>query len=254
MKKVFKTIIVDDDSASIERLQRDLAAFPEIKVIDTTTSVETGKSLIINKQPDLLFLDVEMPEISGIDLLKEIKSEINPSMRIVFYTAYDKYMLDAFRASAFDYITKPYLPEELELVIKRVMISSDENQNSVENLLRKFTQKNNNRFAIQAITGVIMVKYDDVLLFEFPKNERNWVVRFTNDKLLTLRATITSKEILSVTPSFMQVSQNCIINITHLSSIENKTLRCKFYPPHEDIIQIVKPKYYKKIKEILDIL
>ncbi len=253
MGKSIRTVIVDDDHASIERLRKDLAAFPEIKIIDTATSAEAGRQLVVKKQPDLLFLDIEMPEISGVELLKNIRSELNSDMRVVFYTAYDKYVLEALRASAFDYITKPYLPEELDLVIKRVKQYSDENQNSIEHLLQKLVH-NDSRFAIQAVTGVVMVKYEDVLLFEFPKNERNWTLRFTNGKQLTLRATVTSKEILSVTPSFVQINHNCIINITYLSSIENKTLKCKFYPPYEDIEPIIKPKYYKKIKDMLDIL
>lgn len=253
MKKIIKTIIVDDDKASIEKLQKDLSVLPEIKVIDYATSAETGKQLIIQKQPDLLFLDVEMPEMSGIDLLKEIKSELNPNMCVVFYTAYDKYVLDALRVSAFDYITKPYLPEELEAVVSRVKKSIAESRNNIENLLQKLINQDD-RFAVQAVTGVMMVKYDDVLLFTFPKNERNWTLSFTDGRQLTLRTTITSKEILSITSSFVQINQSCIINIKYLSSIENRTYKCKFYPPHEKIEAIIKPKYYKKIKDMLDML
>lgn len=252
MKRI-RTIIVDDDNASIEKLQKDLGAFAEIKIIETTTSADTAKILIIKHQPDLLFLDVEMPEMSGIELLQDIQSEINPATRVVFYTAYNKYILDALRASAFDFLVKPYLPDELESVIKRVKKYSEDNQHSIEGMLQKLLQQDS-RFAIQTITGVIMVKYDEVLLFEFPKNDRNWTIHFTNGKILTLRTTVSSKDILSITPNFRQINQNCIINLTHLASIENKTLKCKFYPPHDDITHFIKPKYYKTLKEILDLL
>ena len=110
------------------------------------------------------------------------------------------------------------------------------------------------RFAVQAVTGVIMVKYDSVLLFEFPKHKRNWELFFVNEKRLTLRATINSKEILSITPSFVQINQNCIINIKYLASIENRTYRCKFYPPFDKIEVIITPKYYKLIKEMMAVL
>jgi len=254
MKKIIKTIIVDDDKASIEKLQKDLNILPEIKVIDSTTSPKIGKQLIINKQPNLLFLDIEMPEMSGFDLLNEIKTEINPNMCIVFYTAYDKYILDALRASAFDYITKPYLPEELESVVLRVKRNVSENQSNLEKLLNKIVNQDD-RFAVQTVTGIIMVRYDEVLLFEFPKSKRNWEIVFTNGTRITLRATITSKEILSITPSFVQVNQKCIINIKHLVSIENKSLKCVFYSEYENMENvIIKHKYYKQIREMMNIL
>ena len=110
------------------------------------------------------------------------------------------------------------------------------------------------RFAVQAVTGVIMVKHDAVLLFEFPKHKRNWELLFVNEKRLTLRATINSKEILSITPLFIQINQNCIINIKYLASIENRTFKCKFYPPHDKTEVTVTPKYYKQIKEMIAVL
>ena len=253
MKKEIRTIIVDDDLASVERLKKDLDAMPEINVIETTTSANIAKQLIINKQPDLIFLDVEMPEMSGFDLLNDIKSEINSNTCVVFYTAHDRYVLDALRASAFDFITKPYLPEELDAIVLRVKENISENHNNIESMLQKLLNQDD-RFAVQAVTGVMMVKYDDVLLFEFPKNKRNWELLFTNGKRLTLRATITSKEILSVTSSFIQINQNCIINIKYLASIENRTYKCKFYPPYDNTEVIIKPKYYKQIKEMMDVL
>ena len=253
MKKIIKTIIVDDDKASIEKLQKDLNTLLEIKVIDTTTSAKIAKQLIVSKQPDLLFLDVEMPEMSGFDLLNEIKSEINPNMRVVFYTAYDKYILDALRASAFDYLMKPYFPEELESVALRVKKNISENQNNLEKLLNKIINQDD-RFAVQTVTGVLMVKYDEVLIFEFPNGKRNWDIIFTNGKRITLRATITSKEIISITTSFVQVNQKSIINIKHLSYIENKSLKCVFYPEYDIVEVAVKPKYYKHIREMMDVL
>ena len=158
------------------------------------------------------------------------------------------------RTSVFDFITKSYLPEELESDLLRLKKNIAENYKKIENKLKKLIN-HNNRFAIQAITRVQMVKYDDVLLFDFTKNKRNWNIVFTTGKRITLRATITSKEILSITQSFVRVNQQCIINIKHLASIENKSLKCVFYSPFENIEEVtVKPKYYRQIREMFDVL
>lgn len=73
MTNTIKTIIVDDEINSIHNLEEDLKAYPEIEILDTITSSQKAKKSIIQYQPDLLFLDVEMPYINGIELLQEIR-------------------------------------------------------------------------------------------------------------------------------------------------------------------------------------
>ena len=116
------TIIVDDEPNSIRNLVDDLAAYPEITILDTQTSSQKAKKSIIQYQPDLLFLDIELSTTNGIELLQEIRPYIYHNMHVVFYTAFDKYMIDALRASAFDYLLKPYQSEELHLIIERVKL------------------------------------------------------------------------------------------------------------------------------------
>lgn len=119
MNDEISVVIVDDEAASIRNLSNDLAAYDDIRILETTTSAEKARKIIVRQQPDLLFLDVEMPKMSGFDLCQSIRADVHADMRVVFYTAYDKYVLEALRASAFDYLLKPYLPEELDAVIER---------------------------------------------------------------------------------------------------------------------------------------
>ncbi|MDR1381902.1 MAG: response regulator [Tannerella sp.] len=252
MNKIIKTVIVDDECASIRKLIKDLESFPDIRVIGTATSSEEARQIIIDAQPDLLFLDIEMPGLSGIDLLREIRQEIRPDMRIIFFTAHDKYFREAMFVSDFDYyLLKPYLPEELSEAVKRIRAKGS--KATVEQLLEKVIREN--RFALQTVSSLDILKHNDILLFEYAKGTRNWQVVFTdrNKPRNLLRTTVTAKEIMTISPNFVQISQNCIVNLMHLASIENKTLKCCFsHRPETE--QNVSLRFYRKIKDMLDVL
>lgn len=253
MNQKITTLIVDDDVTAIQKLSRDLAAFPEIEIRSSWTSAKKAKSAIIKEQPDLLFLDIEMPVLSGIELLKEIKNDIHPHMRIVFYTAYDKYLLDALRASAFDYLLKPYLPEELAAIIHRYRTCMPPPSDKMEQSLLKLLN-HHSKYAIQTITGLLLVQSKEVLLFQFLQDLRCWQMELTNHRTHKLRMSTTAKKILEIDSLFAQISQDCIINLNYLMFIENKTLVCKFYPPFDTEERIVSHRYYKKLKDKLEII
>lgn len=85
-----------------------------------------GTKLIFKTKPDLVFLDVEPPDMQGSELLNLIRNEITWNMQVIFYTAYNKYMLDAIRESAFDYLMKPIDKEDLSKIIKRFLEKAEE--------------------------------------------------------------------------------------------------------------------------------
>ena len=117
----YKVAIVDDDELSLDNLAFGLQKFEDFHVEGTARNGASGKKLIAKVHPDLLFLDVELPDMRGMDLLDSIRESLTWDMKVVFYTAYDKYMVSAIRQSAFDYLLKPFEKEELELIISRFM-------------------------------------------------------------------------------------------------------------------------------------
>ena len=251
MNKKIRTIIVDDTPTASAKLEHDLKFFPEIEVIECVSSPNVAVKSIVKQQPDVLFLDIEMPGMSGLELLNQIQNDVK-EMRVVFYTAHNQYLIDAVRTSAFDYLQKPYLPEELSLIINRLLADNS----SRDNFSQSFQQfvKKDDKFAIQSITGLMFVKCEDVVLFQYLKEHRCWVMKQTNNMTYKLRTNIGSKELLSLSPSFAQINQQCIINSNYLFSIENKTLKCILCPPFSDIGEVVSSRYYKKIKDNLNIL
>lgn len=251
--RAITTIIVDDEINAIQNLSEDLNAYPDINILETTTSALKAQKSIIKLQPDLLFIDIEMPKINGIDLLKEIRPYVHSNMHVVFYSAFDKYMIDALRASAFDYLLKPYQPSELKTIIDRVRKRIDINANTFEQSMRRLLS-DDCKFALQTITSLLLLRCSEILYFRYLDDARCWQVTLTNMECHRLRMIIKAKDILSLSQSFIRINSNCILNIEYLSSIENNTLRCVLYAPFSHLEIIASRRYYSKIKEVLEVL
>lgn len=275
-----KVVIVDDEPQSILRLENDLAAQDDFEVIATSSSAMSAKTLVMSMQPDVLFIDVEMPGQTGFEVLQSLRDEMPMDLIVVFYSAFNKYMIDALRASAFDFLLKPYQQEELELVVGRIRqkleggdgsssssssspgsslsssSSSSESHQDPQNLLgvNGLLGTSGKRLAIQSISGLLMVKPDEVFCCTFDEDTRLWHLRLANGQIHKLKKQTTAKSVLSLSPSLAQVRQDCIINLDYLISIENYTLRCIFSPPFDQENITVSRRCYKAVKEKLEIL
>lgn len=251
--RAITTIIVDDEINAIQNLSEDLNAYPDINILETTTSALKAQKSIIKLQPDLLFLDVEMPQMNGIELLQKIRPYMHSNMHVVFYSAFDKYMIDALRASAFDYLLKPYHPDELKLIIDRVHKKQSSDSNNFEQSIRRLLN-DGSKFALQTMTSLLLLRCSDILYFRYLDEIRCWQVTLTSLEHHRLRMTIKAKDILNLNQSFVRINSNCILNIEYLSSIENNTLRCILYPPFTNMEMTASRRHYSKLKEILEVL
>lgn len=280
MQDKIKVVIVDDEPQSIRKLQDDLATQVDFEVIATSSSAVSAKNLVMSMQPDVLFLDVEMPGQTGLEVLQSLREEMPMELIVVFYSAFDKYMIEALRASAFDFLLKPYQQEEFELVVDRIrqkMVDGkygdekdssaalDSSSCSSESALVSLKAQNLSgvngllptsakRLAIQTISGLLMLKPDDVFCCTFDEDTHLWQLKLSNGQIYKLKKQATAKTILSMSPSLAQVRQDCIINLDYLLCIENYTLRCIFSPPFDQEEITVSRRCYKAVKEQLEIL
>jgi len=117
---MIRTIIIDDEPSAVNVLALLLKkrCKDDVEVIATSTSPFEGKKLIEQHQPDLVFLDIEMPGMTGVDLLRSFN---NPSFRVIFVTAFDAYAVEAFRLSAVDYLLKPFSFERFLKAVNKVI-------------------------------------------------------------------------------------------------------------------------------------
>jgi two-component system response regulator LytT len=119
MIKPIKTVIVDDERYSRDELKHLLEEFESIQIVGEADSGEDALVTCMQYQPDVVFLDIEMPKMSGLDAAKHLK-ELKKSPLIVFATAYPNFAVEAFRHEAVDYLLKPFEEEQLEETVQRL--------------------------------------------------------------------------------------------------------------------------------------
>ena len=111
-----KAIIIDDERLARTELRKLLQEFPEIEVVDEASNADEGIQKIENHNPDLVFLDIQMPGKTGFDML----SELDHAPQVIFTTAYDEYALKAFEVNALDYLLKPVEPRRLADAVEKL--------------------------------------------------------------------------------------------------------------------------------------
>ncbi|MSH98818.1 response regulator, partial [Escherichia coli] len=126
-----KVVIIDDDKSSITVLANELKVYQDVVVVATASDSYDGEQVILKHKPQLIFLDIELPCISGLEFLATLHSKIDWDINIIFYTSYDKYMLQAFRMEAFDFLLKPINKDDLLLVMNRYYLNRKNAQPSL---------------------------------------------------------------------------------------------------------------------------
>lgn len=175
-----RTIIVDDDQLARKILYRIISQnFPELELIGEAGSVEEGLQLIQDTDPDLVFLDIEMPDGTGFDLIDKL-SEVD--FRLVFVTSYNDYAITAFKYSAFDYILKPVLPENVKSTVTRILKSSGIKPKVEITALRSQIERSEENadvtIALPEMNGFAIIKIKNILRCE---GERNYTRVFYKD-------------------------------------------------------------------------
>lgn len=228
--KCFDVIVVDDDEFCIRALKNSLSAHPCLNIKGEAQTASAGRKLILEHRPQLLFLDVELPTITGMELLQELRDQITWPMQVVFYSAYDKYMLNALHSAAFDYLLKPFTQEELDRVINRFLeYDKKEQSNPMHMSSLNVIPKNSSAFMVSTVTGYKVLHLEQIGYFTYQKDRKQWMAILNDQSQLLLKRNTNANDILRYSHSFMQINQQQIINTDYLSMIHDR--RCILYPP-----------------------
>lgn len=205
-----RTIIVDDERLAREELKSLLSKYGAIEIVGEYKNALEARVAIETQKPDLVFMDIQMPGESGLELLRSIA---NPP-RTIFVTAFDEYATKAFEVNAYDYLMKPIDPDRLDEVYSR-LTEENKTPSSVEN---SSTLKAGDPILVRDGDKVWFIKIDQVRYFE---SEGNYVkVHFDKFKPLILRSLNSLEERLD-DQLFFRVNRKFIVNLNHVVNIEN---------------------------------
>ena len=165
MNKI-KAILIDDEAKALEGLQIKVNNFfKEIEIVALCNNPKTAIEKINNLKPDLVFIDIEMPVLSGFDVLAKID---NPTFEVIFVTAYNNYAIEAIKNSAIGYVVKPIDNDELKQAVNAAIKNINQKTAFEKNieLLNSLGHKTTNSIAIPSQKGLSFMKIKDIVRFE----------------------------------------------------------------------------------------
>lgn len=218
---MIQTIIIDDEVKSRETIREMLRIYcPTVEVVALAGDVKSGILAIRKYNPELILLDIRMPDGSGFDLLKQLPSV---DFKIIFITAFEEYAIKAFKFSAIDYVLKPIDPDELKSAIEtaHAAISKD----NISDRMTTFFQHYENDSVLQkkqiilrTSNSIYRIAIEDILYYESKKNYT--IFHTTSGEPIITSHTIKEYDDILLDGNFLRVHQSYTINM--------KYLRCYF--------------------------
>jgi len=208
-----KAIIIDDERLARAELRKLLADFPEIEIIDEAANADEALDKIDAHQPDLIFLDINMPGKSGFDLLQEL----DKLPMVIFTTAYDEYAVKAFEVNALDYVVKPIEPKRLADTIHKVHEAFKKETAAIQESAKKGLLHENDQVFVKDGERCWFVRLGDIRLIESVGNYAK--VYFGNYKPLILKSLNALEERLDE-KVFFRANRKHIVNLRMVEKVE----------------------------------
>jgi two-component system LytT family response regulator len=217
-----RTLIADDEALARERLRQLLADQPEIELLGECADGREAVAAIQAKSPDLIFLDIQMPELDGFAVLEAINTE--PMPVIVFVTAHDRFALRAFEVHAVDYLLKPFDRERFASALRRALEQVKHREDPARSHAQasvlsevKPPAKPAERLAIKSDGRILVVKTADIAWIQ---SAHNYVEIHEDKQTHLLRETISAIETRLPPDKFVRISRSVIVNVDRVKELE----------------------------------
>lgn len=250
--------IIDDEEKAIKLLREEIETFrePLLKILFTTTDPLTGIKKAKELKPDILFLDIQMPVKSGIEVLRDLRDDSDFDCHVVFQTCYEKYTIDALREAAFDFIMKPVERPDLSNMINRFL--NLKYKSSFRDKINHIQEKGNQRTSLPTADGVCFFQKDEIVCFEYITHKEGvkpyWAATIFDNRKIMLRRSIKGQDLLGHinSPDFFMINSGTIINLNYLSFVDYKNRDCIMVPPFDKLKYQIARNKMAKFKERYD--
>lgn len=208
---MINVIIVDDEPLAQDVLETYVSKIPEFNLIQRCNNAFEANEAIKNNRIDLIFLDIQMPQLTGTDFLKTLD---NPPM-VIFTTAYSNYAVEGFELNALDYLLKPISMERFMKAANKAIAAHAKGGDVVSD--PDGSEKAEDFFFVKADKKLVKVAYDDILYIEGLKDYV--IIRMENSRIITLQ---TMKSLESKMPSdqFRRIHRSYIVNVDRIKAID----------------------------------
>jgi two-component system LytT family response regulator len=237
--KQFKAIIVDDEQLARKAILSLIREYPAIQVVGEAGDAKQAEGLIAIHQPDLLFLDIQMPGKSGFDLL----SEVSFQGKVIFITAYDAYALRAFEINALDYLMKPISPERFKIAVDRLMEEEEEQSPTLNHDLRY-----DDRLFLLMGKHMIFLKISSIVFIQ-AEGDYTQITTSEGKKGLILKSMKEWSERLPES-HFCRIHRSYIVNLDYVEKIEKEhNYDFSVSLKNSDRVLVMSRRYARLLKE-----
>ena len=210
---MIKAILVDDEKHALITLEHLLKKHEDVEILSCIQSSTEAKKIIEDLQPDLLFLDIEMPNLNGFELLKQFEKI---PFKVIFTTAYDQYAIKALKINALDYLLKPIDPDELRSALDKFIedqiITTDE---QISHLNQFKSNQLTDTIALSTNKGLIFIKTKDIMYFEADGSYTH-VILSNGESYLVSKSLANFEEVLEDIPLFFRSHKSNLVNLNFI--------------------------------------
>jgi two-component system LytT family response regulator len=216
-----RAVIVDDEQLAREKIAEMLESENDVEIVGEYDGGQPAIEGILDQRPDLVFLDVRMPEVDGFSVVEAVADEHLPA--VVFVTAYEEHAIRAFEAHALDYLLKPFRPERFRAALERARAAVEQSRagnldESIHRLLQTFRQsaRRQNRLVVRSPGRVHFVPLNEI---DWVESAGNYVLIHTGTKSHLLRETMTDLGKRLDSERFLRIHRSTIVNIDRVAEV-----------------------------------
>jgi two-component system LytT family response regulator len=228
--QIVNCIIADDEEASVREMQRLLRNHRQFNLLASCSNANKAIEIILQQKPDLVFLDIQMPGKTGFEIVEALQST-NVKPFIIFITAFDRFAIQAIKASAFDYLLKPIDPAELALSLERFLAHFDKREKEISytTLLQQAIKK---KIRFNTTGGFILVDPQDIVYIQADWNYSE--IHYSREKYELVAMNLGRVEEILPQGMFARINRSVIINLSFLEKVQRSKRLC--YLRKEDVV------------------